>query len=134
MNTQHFLPTIQTYVSIFTQNPSVRFDFIVDTTGCKIHLYACVQNLPLYTCPFVLSRGLVVETSTPFGPYVICFTAVFNLMSSPSAKATGTHEYPLRTVNRQKYYQNKLLFRIKYLTNKHVGNNKNSNIRVNPRN
>lgn len=51
-------------------------------------------------------RGGAAQTSTPFTPYRTARAAVFNRMSNPSDNDTGTQEYPLRTVTKEKKKQN----------------------------
>ena len=53
------------------------------------------------SCGSKIARLNYFYLALPVVEYLICLTAVFSLMSSPSESATGRHEKPLRT--RQKW-------------------------------
>ncbi|GBP14824.1 hypothetical protein EVAR_75416_1 [Eumeta japonica] len=58
-----------------------------------------LEDIPLKTCGCPGERELLALTVTPGPAYWMSVTAVPNRMSKPSASATGTHEYPLRTLS-----------------------------------
>lgn len=61
------------------------------------HIFLICKMLPLKTCCCVDARWFIAFTVTPGPPYEISVTEVPSLISRPSDRATGTHEYPLRT-------------------------------------